>query len=102
MNTDKLTPPDSVIVKSKKYLDENNPIKQFMDKCVIVTRDDKDNEKSSFLYDCFVKNNDDKGKRGITPAIFKKQLTEVYGIKFKKQSDGNYYLGIKLEDNNED
>lgn len=49
-NGKKLSPPKSVLQSTKKFINENNPLKKFMDEMVIMTKDNNDKIASSELY----------------------------------------------------
>lgn len=92
--------PDEVKIKSKKYLDCNDPVKQFVTKCIEITNNDNDIINAKKMMDMF--SNYNGGMRGYKPGILKTRLQQDFGIKWKKTASSNVYIGIKDKQQNND
>jgi phage/plasmid-associated DNA primase len=86
----KLELPSEIVEQNKAYMDENNVVKDFIFCNYDTTDNDKDRIKSSELLTHYNMFNDEKIK-----ADKLKQMMMYNGFKFKKLSDGNYYLQLK-------
>ncbi len=82
---------------TNQFIKNNLPVEEWLESNVDITKNIKDCEKSSELYDNFYEymENDNKG---VTPLLFKNILAGL-DIKCKRKKDGVYYLGIKLKNN---
>ncbi len=94
-NIIELTPPDSVIAASAKFMNENDPLKQFVSSCLEITNNLGDFIYSAELYAMYQANNMGSN-RGITTMEFKNQLKTRFNIDSKKTNKGLRFLGIKL------
>lgn len=98
--TEGLDIPPRILKDTTDFLNENNPIEEWLRTSVEITRKSNDMVKSSELYNNFYKFTDENVK-GLTPDVFKEKLSNK-GIIFKRRSDGNYYVGIKLYETDND
>lgn len=85
---------------TNKFIEKNTPINQFIDKCVLKTGKPKDMIQASELYNLFLEFMADDDK-GITPTAFKNTLS-CDGITQVKKKIGNFYVGIKMREINEE
>lgn len=92
--------PNEVKIKSKKYLDCNDPVKQFVTKCIEITNNDNDTINAKKMMDMF--SNYNGGMRGYKPGILKTRLQQDFAIKWKKTATSNVYVGIKEKEPNND
>lgn len=94
--------PKEVLVKSAEYLEENDPVKQFVDKCLEITRKEEDIISSSVMMKEFKEYSNNI--KGYTFAKLKQRLTKDFKIDFKETRKGSVYYGVKMateqEDNN--
>lgn len=88
--------PEEVLVNSDKYLDENDPVKQFITNCIDITRNENDRINSSVLNDLFKTYNN--GSRGYTAGKLKIKLNKDFRIETKQTNKGIVYLGIKQKE----
>lgn len=86
--------PNIVKYKSDEYLNDNDPIKIFMDSCIEITNNDKHKITSTQLFESFTEFNEGSNK-GISFDKLKKRLTLDYGITCKRMTMGNTYVGIR-------
>ena len=84
-------------VDTKAFIKSNDPVNEWLDVNMDKTGNLKDMVKASTLYNNYIEfmENDD---RGITQLLFKNILS-AQGISQKKKTNGNYYLGIKVKNN---
>lgn len=97
-----LNVPKEVLIKSAEYLEENDPVKQFVDKCLDITNKDEDIITSSTMMKEFKEYSNNV--KGYTFAKLKQRLTKDFKINFKETRKGSTYYGVKIvteqEDNN--
>jgi P4 family phage/plasmid primase-like protien len=84
-----LIAPDSVNAITNDYIDDNNPVKNWLNTYYMKTNKETDKIKSSKLLIQFI---EDDNKQ-ITEKSFN-ELLEFNGIKKKRFNDGNYFLGL--------
>lgn len=80
---------------TQNYLDENDPVKQFIEEKIEITNNKKDFVLSSELYQSFINFNGDDSK-GVTTIKFKNIMISK-GFTFKKTMYGNGYICIKFK-----
>lgn len=85
--------PDEVKFKSNEYLDENDPVKQFVESCLQITDDDDDKIYSSRMMELFRTYNNNQ-TRGYTPDKLKKRLIDDFNLRCKRTSAGVTYVGV--------
>jgi P4 family phage/plasmid primase-like protien len=85
--------PIEVINETKEYLDDNNPLKYFIDNYLIITNNLEDKIKSSDLYTLYCDNAEETPLSSVNFAKYMK----VNNIISKKISC-TYYLGIKIKE----
>lgn len=95
-DVDELVPPECVIKKTNKYLNENDPMKRFVDQMIEITNNEKDIVLSSELYKTFLDYNEGTS-HGYDHPKFKKKLAEL-GIKNKHIKYGTAFYGIIVKD----
>lgn len=93
---DHLTPPECVIEKTRKYLEENDPLKQFLNETIKITSNEKDIIKSSDLYQSYITFHDNNS-RGIDRQNFKKIIEQKYNIRTKRNNTGIVFIGMQLK-----
>lgn len=86
--------PEIVKYKSKECLNENDPLKLFMETCIEITNDNKDRIYSSQLMDSFTNYNGGQ-TRGYNFDKLKKRLTTEFNIKCNRTKNGIMYCGIR-------
>lgn len=86
-----LNEPEQVINETKEFMNDNDPVQNFVDNNLVITNNIKDKIKSSELYENFINHNP---KRQITPSMFKMALTNK-NIIYKKMNNGSYYCCIQ-------
>lgn len=89
-----LNVPKEVLVKSAEYLEENDPVKQFVDKCLEITDNDQDVIPSSLMMKEFKEYSNNA--KGYTFAKLKQRLTKDFKINFKETRKGSTYYGVKI------
>jgi P4 family phage/plasmid primase-like protien len=97
-DNNKLDMPPRIKKDTQDYLDENDPIKQFLEEKVEVTNNKKDFVLSSEIYLEFT-NYYGCDLKGMTSTKFKNTMISK-GYNFKKKMHGNGYTNIKLKQNN--
>ena len=95
-NITDLIPPECVIKKTRQYLNENDPIKLFIEQMVEITKNEKQTVLSSDLYDKYLNFNEGIS-RGYDRPKFKKRLGEL-GINDKHTKYGTAFCGIVCKD----
>lgn len=95
-----LNVPKEVLVKSAEYLEENDPVKQFVDKCLEITNKDEDIITSSLMMKEFKEYSNNI--KGYTFAKLKQRLTKDFKINFKETRKGSTYCGVKIVTEQED
>lgn len=95
-----LNVPKEVLVKSAEYLEENDPVKQFVDKCLEITNKDEDVITSSLMMKEFKEYSNNI--KGYTFAKLKQRLTKDFKINFKETRKGSNYCGVKIVTEQED
>ena len=90
-----LDPPKSIKDLTQQFLDENNPVKDFVTEKLTVTNNEKDTIPASDLYKQYIEFNDGDSKN-ITATDFKCEL-EKNGIKSKKTKTCNVFCKIQLK-----
>lgn len=93
-NDKKINVPDIVKYKSNEYLNDNDPVKLFIESCIEITNDNKDKIYASHLMDSFINYNGGQ-QRGYNPDKLKKRLTVDFNIQCKRTAAGIAYIGIK-------
>ena len=93
-NDKKINVPEIVKYKSNEFLNDNDPVKLFIESCIEITNDDNDKIYSSHLMESFVNYNGGQ-TRGYNPDKLKKRLTVDFNIKCKRTAAGIAYTGIK-------
>lgn len=94
-DNNKLDMPPRIKKDTQDYLDENDPIKQFLEEKVIVTNNKKDFVSSSEIFLEFLNYNGNDLK-GMTSTKFKNTMISK-GYNFKKTMHGNGYTHLKLK-----
>lgn len=95
-----LNVPKEVLTKSAEYLQENDPVKQFVDKCLEKTDKDEDMISSSIMMKQF--KDYSNNVKGYTFAKLKQRLTKDFKINFKETRKGSVYYGVKIVTEQED
>lgn len=95
-----LNVPKEVLVKSAEYLEENDPVKQFVDKCLEITNNDEDIITSSKMMKEF--KDFSNNIKGYTFSKLKQRLTKDFKINFKETRKGSVYYGIKIATEQDD
>lgn len=94
-NNCKLDMPERIKRETQEYLDENDPLKQFIEEKIDITNNNKDFVLSSELFESFNEFNEGKGKT-MTTIMFKNKLMSK-GFTFKRKEQGNSFIGIKIK-----
>lgn len=87
--------PPRIKKDTQKYLDENDPVKQFLEERIETTNNRKDFISSSELYQLFIDSNNN-GNKGITTIKFKNIMISK-GFIFKKTMYRNGYICVKFK-----
>jgi len=87
-----LNMPDRIKKHTEKYINKNNPVKQFITDKIEITKNKKDTIKSSKLYEMFREYDGDKSNISTTKF---KSILESLNIYSKRSNDGVYFTNIK-------
>lgn len=93
-NEKKIDVPEIVKYKSKEFLNDNDPVKLFVESCIEITNNNKDKIYASHLMDSFINYNGGQS-RGYNLDKLKKRLTIDFNIECKRTASGIAYIGIK-------
>ena len=85
--------PNDVKEQTKNYNEENDPISNWFNDKIEITKNASDKIKSKELYDTYI---NDTGTR-MTQATFNNTLMTKLGIEYKKFRDGRYFINIKIK-----
>lgn len=96
----KLFVPNEVKKQTETLLNENDPIKKFIEERLVVTDNDKDFIRSSDLYNMF-KNYSKVGKKYTTPE-FKRSMLNNTGIQFKLTKKASVFTNIVIKEEEPD
>ena len=94
-DNNRLDMPPRIKKDTENYLQENDPIKQFIEERIEITDNKKDFISSSELFETF-KDFNENNLKGMSTIKFKKALLSK-GFEFKKTMYGNGFLNIKLK-----
>lgn len=97
--TGKIIVPEDIKKDTMSYLDENNPVKGFINNCVEITKNVSDKISSSDLYSKFCEYCDCENT--VNVQQFKTSLLKYDGIGCVR-SNGTKYTGIKLKEDPEE
>ena len=88
--------PKQIQQDSNDYISDCNEVLGFISEKYIITNNEKDRIQSSDLFIDF-KHTCNNNK--MTSSKFKEDILNIGGITAKKMKNGNYYCGLKLNDN---
>ena len=93
MSISKIPVPKEVTDEINDYLDDNNPVKNWLSRCIMITGKDKDRERSSEILQMY--NDDPENNVKMTPKTMIEAM-RYNGVLTKKNGDGiMVYYGIK-------
>lgn len=98
-NGEEVIIPEDVECKSKEYIQNNDPVFNFVDQQLERTTNQRDIIPAKMMMDLFVKSNDGN-KRGYTMGILKNRLSE-FGINQKKTNSCMAFYCVKQKVNEE-
>lgn len=92
--------PKRIIEDTLKYINDNDPVSNFIEENYEKSNSSKDKIKSSELFEDF-KNSNNGDNRNINSIKFKTILNNM-GFLHKREKTGSYYLNIKLKNKDEE
>jgi phage/plasmid-associated DNA primase len=88
---EKIQKPPCVIESTNEYLDDNNPVINWIKNFITITNNKNDIIKAGELYDMFVEDTNDNSVK----AKYFGQLMRTNNIDKKRTNSGYVYVGIK-------
>jgi len=93
----KLVPPECVLKETNSFIHENDPVKNFVNDMLTITKNQNDRIPSSELYEAYMSYHDNQSK-GYDKAKLKKRLETDFHVLSKRFKTGICYTGVTLKE----